>query len=157
MKEIIVDACMMMTGSDLGYFWLIMAIIFLFAEIGTPGLFFFVAFAVGCVFASIAAFSGFVLYIQCFVSLGVLLLTFVFIRLRFTSSNVRSDQTNIYALVGREAHVIKKICPHHKGQVKVGGENWTAIADCKLELCVGMVVEVIGIRGNTLIVKKYNT
>ena len=55
----------MFEAVNLFYFWLVLAIFFLFTEIATPGLFVFVAFAVGSVAAAVAAFFGYSLFVQC--------------------------------------------------------------------------------------------
>ena len=138
----------------LGYFWLILAIVFLFIEIGTPGLFFFIAFAIGCGFASILAFTGFSFVVQCVFGLTVSILSFFILRHYFSVKTKGGEiETNVDALVGQKGIVIKTINPHEIGQVKVGGESWSAQNVDDHVLQKGMVVSVVRVKGNRLVVK----
>ena len=138
----------------LGYFWLILAIIFLFIEIGTPGLFFFIAFAIGCGFASILAFTGFSFVAQCVSGLAVSIVSFFVLRHYFSVKTKGGEvETNVDALVGKKGVVVKTINPHEVGYVKVGGEIWPAQNVDNLILQKGTVVRVVKVQGNRLVVK----
>ena len=148
-------------GSYMGYFWIVMSFLFLFAELQTPGLFFFVSFAVGSLGAAIFAFLKYSLVIQCVAGLAISLITFFLMRSflkkkRLSDVRYESSETNIDALVGKSGVVTSEIKPREKGQVKVGGEIWRAMTDKKdngLVIERGAVVKILCVKGNTLIVR----
>jgi len=135
------------------YMWLIVAIIFLFAEIGTPGLFFFVAFAVGSCFAAVFAYLQYSLMVQCIIAVVFSSIAFLVLRHYFTITWSMRPKTNVEALVGKQGVVVKTIKEHQNGLVKVGGEIWTARVQGGVILHEGTVVEVVEVKGNKLIVK----
>lgn len=136
----------------LGYFWLIIAVILLLSEVTTPGLFFFIAFAVGSCVAAIIAFLGYSLFSQCLIGLGVSLVSFFILRYFFASrGRNKFIRTNTEAIVGKSGVVIKQIKPHGVGLVKVEGEVWSAESDQVIG--EGLVVIVVNVRGNRVIVK----
>ena len=140
------------------YFWFVVAIIFLFFELNTPGLFFFVSFAIGSIAASVIAFFEFSIVAQCLTALAVSVVSFLLIQ-RFLKHKKLSEvlyasgDTNIDALVGAIGKVTEEITLHNKGWVKIGGEVWRASS--KTILMAGTIVSVLRIEGNTAIVTKY--
>ncbi|HCM15062.1 MAG TPA: hypothetical protein DHW79_03795, partial [Candidatus Cloacimonas sp.] len=66
------------------------------------------------------------------------------------------EETNVYALKGKIAHVSVAIPAESKGYVKVGGEEWVAVAEDNMPIDIGEKVLITGIDGNKLIVKKSN-
>lgn len=148
----------MWVGSYMGYVWLVVALAFLFAELNTPGIFFFVSFAVGSICASVLAFMGYSFFLQCVLGLAVSLISFFMMR-KFLKRTKMSEVeygtaiTNIDALVGRQGLVLGDIEPHGKGQVKVGGEVWRASAEGDATLAKGEIVSVLRVEGNTIIVE----
>lgn len=61
-------------------------------------------------------------------------------------------RTGVAALIGRPAQVLERIDAHH-GQVKLGGEIWTARPyDPSLVIEPGVTVEVMEIQGATALV-----
>jgi len=137
----------------MGYIWLVVGIIFLFAEMSTPGLFFFIAFAIGCVFSSIAAFLGYSLIVQCIGGLSISMIAFFVLRYYFSIKKQNEVGTNIDALVGQKGLVIQVIDPTKIGRVKVKGEQWPAQAENGVVLQKGTVVKIVKVIGNRLIVK----
>ncbi|MCX7996959.1 MAG: NfeD family protein [Patescibacteria group bacterium] len=88
------------------------------------------------------------------VSVIVLTLLYVFfgrrtIRNRF---DIATKATNIDAVIGAKAQVIKSITPHTPGQVKVDGEIWRAVAS--EDIAKGEMVKVHSVSGVTLTVAK---
>ena len=142
----------------LGYFWIVVAIMFLFAEMNTPGLFFFVSFAAGAVCASILAFLEYTLVTQCVAGMSVTIVTFLLMR-KYLKQKKMSEVTyepaftNIDALAGKCGLVVAEIGSHNAGQVKIGGEVWRARGDGGVELKEGELVCVLRVEGNTVIVK----
>ncbi len=142
-----------LSSNSLGYLWLVVAVLFLFIEIGTPGLFFFVAFAVGSCVASLLAFSGFSLATQCAAGLGSALIVFALIRRLLAGKYPRGEKTNVHALVGQTGLVIKSIKPYATGRVRVRSEEWPAKAADQIALEKGTHVLIDDVRGNHLVVK----
>lgn len=145
-------------GGHMGYIWIVIALAFLFAELGTPGLFFFVSFAIGSLCASILAFCGYVLVLQCVFGLIVSVASFFVIRKYLKKSKLsevhyEKPETNIDALVGQEGVVVSVIKPNSKGRVKIGGEEWVAEVDGDFVLSRGAVVFVLRVEGNKVIVR----
>ncbi len=145
---------MFFTSQYLGYFWLIIAVILLFAEVATPGLFFFIAFAIGSCIAAILAFLEYHLVIQCLVGLVTSLVAFSLLRHYFAiKGRHKFIRTNIEAMVGKSGIVIKEIGPYRVGLVKIEGEVWSAQVEGEQVLEKGKVVQVVDVKGNRLIVK----
>jgi membrane protein implicated in regulation of membrane protease activity len=65
---------------------------------------------------------------------------------------VKQQKTNVDALIGKKGIVLKDINKSYNGLVKVGNEQWRAIAD--EEIKEGADIEVVEIKGVTLTVKK---
>ena len=139
------------TNAWLGFLWLSGALILLIFEAGTPGLFFFISFAIGAFCTAPFAFmdcsfiSQSTIWVVC--SLIALLI------LRNLGKTRVVYKSNTEALVGQEATVIIAIEPHKSGKVKVKGDEWLAIARNDLILQKGTVVTIIGLQGNKLIVQ----
>ncbi|MCK4265603.1 NfeD family protein [Candidatus Babeliales bacterium] len=141
---------------NLGYLWLLLAIAFLLVELSTPGLFFFVGFAIGCAVASVMAFMGYSFAIQCIASLIVSILSFGFLKKYFSESvrNSKGEKTNIHALSGQKALVVSAIKPTINGRIKIRGELWPAKVDGTESFENGELVIIVRIEGNHLVVKK---
>ncbi len=143
----------------IGYFWLLVSIAFLFAELSTPGLFFFVSFSLGAFCAAILAFIGYSLVIQCIGGLAVSIVSFFILR-KYLKQKRLSDvhysssesETNIYGIVGKEGVVTDVIEPLKYGQVKIGGEFWRASSEGGAILEKGTVVKVLSVKGNAVVV-----
>jgi membrane protein implicated in regulation of membrane protease activity len=139
----------------LGYLWLIISVIFLLAEVTTPGLFFFIAFAMGSLVAAILAFLEFSFVAQCLIGLGVSLFAFWILRHFFAArSHGKAIKTNVEALVGKNGLVVKNIEPTVFGQVKIEGEIWAAESLDGKSLRKGTLVRVEKVVGNRLLVKE---
>lgn len=137
------------------YGWLILAFLFLICEIGHPGLFFFLSFGIG---ALVAGFSTLVTESIVIQSLLFLVCSIIAVFVLITCFKKRMRQgyhtTNVQALVGKNGLVIKSIYPEQAGQVKVGGEIWSARSINNEKIEKEAVVEVIIIRGVHLFVRK---
>jgi len=138
---------------QIGYLWIVIGLAFLFAEMGTPGLFFFISFAIGCLFASITAFMGHTLTMQCIVGLVASIGALLIMRSTFAGRKQGQHKTNIQRLIHKEGFVTKVIDPKHIGQVRVGREEWPAKIESDIVLQVGTKIKVIKVVGNKLIVK----
>jgi len=152
------DGALAWMDSYMGYVWLVIAIAFLFAELNTPGLFFFLSFAVGAVGAAILAFVGYSFFIQCVVGLIAAMVSFFIMRMflkrkKMSEVEYSSAVTNIDALVGREGIVAEQIKPYSNGQVKIGGETWQARTEGEVVVGKGAIVVVLRVEGNTVVVQ----
>ncbi|MFA5074645.1 MAG: NfeD family protein [Candidatus Babeliales bacterium] len=136
-----------------GYFWLVIAIIFLLAEIGTPGLFVFINFSIGAVFAGVLAFLGFSLKTQCITGLVISIVSFFIFRHLFVKRFKDKIETNVDALIGKHAVVIKKIEPNIAGLVRVDNETWPARSKDNTTFSEKTIVKIVEIKGNHVIVK----
>ncbi len=72
---------------------------------------------------------------------------------RAAYKNHSHKKTNVYALQGKQAQVIKKITPQEIGAVKIGGEIWAAQSVHDEIIDVGQRVKIVQIRGVRAIVE----
>jgi Membrane protein implicated in regulation of membrane protease activity len=140
----------------MGYVWLVLALLLLFAELSTPGLFFFISFALGAFCSSVLAFLGYSIVVQCWGGLCGAGIAFVLLRMylkrtKMSKVDYAHGSMNVDALVGRQGLVTGVISPHVPGWVKIGGEIWAARSDVSLQ--EGTPVIVLRVQGNTVIVK----
>jgi inner membrane protein len=147
------DILIVFGSNYISYFWLIVGLIFLFVELATPGLLFFIAFAVGSCFASAMAFLDYTFATQCVIGLIVSIISFFIIRYYFVVKDQKRVHTNVDALVGKQGVIIKRIEPLKIGRVKIKGEEWAAQVEGDVVWEVGAVVEVVRVKGNRVIVK----
>lgn len=133
--------------------WLVLIIAFLTAEILTVGLV-TIWFAGGALVAVILSLFEVAPLIQIsvffLVSIGLLVST----RKIFVEKlNTGKENTNVDALIGETGQVILTINPMEIGQVKVGGQVWSALADDQLlTIEEGSYVTIKAIEGVKLIV-----
>jgi membrane protein implicated in regulation of membrane protease activity len=65
------------------------------------------------------------------------------------------QESNIYALSGKTGIVTKIILKDHKGYVKIGGEEWSAVFEQDLEqINEGEKVKIVRVDGNKVVVEK---
>jgi membrane protein implicated in regulation of membrane protease activity len=137
--------------------WVVAAVVFAFAELVTPFLFFMVSFAVGAVVAAIAAGLDASVGIQwaLFVlgsagSLAVL----VPIGRRLARAEGDDIQEGATRWVGRVAVVLEEIPgdPHATGLVRLERARWRAETDADAAIAAGQHVEVTAVRGTRLVV-----
>lgn len=137
--------------------WILVAIICGAIEIFTVG-FWFLWLAIAAVAVALLVQFGLLptLEIQLLIFAIFTLLLIIFTRpliMRFVKSN--DKVSNVKALIGQHGITITPIVPMQFGQVKVNGEVWTAIVEEEME--ENTRVEVIGIDGVKLLVKKAST
>jgi membrane protein implicated in regulation of membrane protease activity len=85
---------------------------------------------------------------------GIIAILYVLLGRRYVHGRlaVKAEKTNIDTIIGRTGVVLKDISQHEYGLVKIGMEEWRAGADDEIKK--GEAIEVTGIRGATLSVKK---
>ncbi|MFC1842606.1 NfeD family protein [Candidatus Dependentiae bacterium] len=146
--------------SNLVFFWLVIAILFLVLEMGSPGLFFFLSFFFGALIAAGSTFFTDSIIAQSFIFLAASFVSFLIMHFWVKKKVLKAKEhelTNIYALKGKRAKVLKDIMPPEAGKVKVYGEIWSARTFGKEVLKQGEYVDIAAIKGSHLIVKKINS
>jgi len=144
-------------AENLFFFWLIMAIVFLVFEMGTPGFFFFLSFSFGSLMCAVATFFTHSIFLQSIIFLIGSVLSFLVLHFWIKRKMLKSkaDQlTNVYALKGKRAKVLKKITYFKPGTVNVAGEVWAARPAVDEVIEEGQYVIIVQVKGAHLIVKK---
>lgn len=131
------------------YIWLIMAGIFLIAEIITVGFLIF-WLSIGSLFAMITSLFTDNLVIQTAVfvisSTILIFVTKPFVKKFATSKN--PIKTNVYSIIGKDGIVIEEIDPIKAvGQIKISGEVWSAISQDNQIIPKDTKIRVIEIKG----------
>lgn len=136
--------------------WVILGILLGIAEMLTVA-FFALPFALGAFCAAIAAWLDMPLNGQLAIfALSSIAMLFVIqwtVRKYFTSSETRRVRTNSDALVGEQALVLQPIRGSvTRGSVKVGGEEWSALAEGEQSFEPETIVRVLEVQGAKLLV-----
>lgn len=140
------------------YVWLSAALACVLLEMGHPGLFLFLSFACGSVIGAVCAYLGYGYIVQAASALVASMMSFVmltmYLRYKGLLDGHKVYPTNVYALIGKEGKVIKKIEPLSVGLVKVGGQVWSARSVHDVSIAHDAVVRIVGISGVHLIVQE---
>lgn len=133
--------------------WLAVALVMLVIEALTVGLA-TIWFAAGALVALLAALLDFSIAVQIVLFLAVSICLLVFTRKIFVGKlKAGSEKTNVDALVGEKGVVISPIHPYEVGQVKVGGQVWSAVGKNPDEtFAVDQLVKINAIEGVKLVV-----
>ena len=135
------------------YIWLILFLVFLGLEIMTTGVFFFLCFSTGALFAMLVSLLGASfqteMIVFCAVSLGSILLIRPIFKRYFAKQKI---ETNVDSLIGKKATVIEKIKLTSMGKVKIAGEVWLAVSNEDINAGEDVVIESVD--GTKLVVKK---
>ncbi len=133
-------------------FWLVLAVAFLAIEAATVGLV-TIWFAAGAVAAWILAMLNAPVTMQFVVFLLASACLLVFTRKIFVEKlKTGAEATNVDALIGKLGKVIATIEPYNVGQVRLGGQEWSAINKENETIKKDSLVKVIAIEGVKLIV-----
>ena len=112
------------------FFWLIIAIIAALFEIGHPGLFYFLSFSIGACATALSCLWIHAITLHVYIFIAATTCAFLLLRhllAHYLTTNLHY-RSNMHALIGKHATVIKTIDAGQVGSVKVGGELWTARA-----------------------------
>lgn len=142
---------------NLVYVWLILAVLFLIMEMGSPGLFFFLSFFFGSLAAAGISLLLPSLVIQCTIFLlGTIAALYILKQwvARALFKGHSRARTNVYALQGKQGRVVRKITPEKTGEVKINGELWIARSVDDAIISENEVVEIVVVRGAHVVVKK---
>lgn len=134
--------------------WLIIAGICLIIEIMTVGFLIF-WFAIGALLAMVVSFftNNIIMQTSVFVISSTILIFATKPFVKKFANNKNAIQTNVYSTVGKIGIVTKDIDSLQSlGQVKVGGEIWSAIGLDDMNILQGTEVEIKEIKGVKAIV-----
>ena len=131
------------------YFWLILAGIFVIAEIATEGFLIF-WLSLGSLCAMLTSFftDNIIIQTAVFVVTSVL---FIFLTRPLAKKLAKTDNTlvtNAFSIIGKKAIVIKEINPTlGVGQIKIDGQVWTAKSTNEEIISEGTEVLILNIDG----------
>lgn len=131
------------------YFWLILAGIFVIAEIATVGFLIF-WLSLGSLCAMLTSFftDNIIIQTAVFVVTSVL---FIFLTRPLAKKLAKHDNTlvtNAFSIIGKKAIVIKEINPTlGVGQIKIDGQVWTAKSTNEEIISEGTEVLILNIDG----------
>jgi membrane protein implicated in regulation of membrane protease activity len=134
--------------------WVVVAVALLIAE-ATTSAFVAIYFGLAAVAAAAVAAAGLGVPVQllAFAALSVGSLTLTRPALKRATGQTRGIRTGVDAMQGRIGVVTSAIAELEPGQVKVGGETWTARSFYDEEpIDVGSRVEVVRVEGVTALV-----
>lgn len=139
---------------NLVVFWLAISIFFIVVEAITIGLL-TIWFAIGALGSLILALIGAPFWLQLVMFFILSLCLLAFTRKFFVDKlKLGSKKTNLEAMIGEKAVVISAIEPYKVGRVRVGGQEWAALAEVSSEAVdKDQLVKITAIEGVKLIVK----
>jgi membrane protein implicated in regulation of membrane protease activity len=117
------------------WFWAALTVVFALIELASSFTLTTIWFAISAfLMIFVTGFTGamdadfrFRMQIVLFLVIAIVLL--VFTRpIAIKKFKVGATKTNVDAVVGREALVTRAIAPFEKGEVKIGGQMWTAVS-----------------------------
>src|SRR5579885_2629826 len=112
------------------FVWLVVAVLFLILEVGSPGLFYFLSFCIGASLSAIVSLYSDSTTLQSLVFLAGTIAALLVLKYGIKSwkHHHKLPATNIDALHGKQGIVLEKITLQHPGTVKVDGQIWSARA-----------------------------
>ena len=137
------------------YIWLIMAGIFLIAEIITVGFLIF-WLSIGSLFAMITSLftDNLVIQTAVFVISSTILIFVTKPFVKKFATNKNPIKTNVYSIIGKNGIVTQDINPIEAvGQIKISGEVWSAISQDNKIIPKDTKIRVLEIKGVKAIVE----
>lgn len=133
--------------------WLAIALIFLIIEAMTAGLA-TIWFAGGAFVALVCALLDLPIAVQVVVFFVVSICLLVFTRKIFVEKlKTGSEKTNVDALIGQHAVTVCAIPTYGVGQVKIGGQVWSAVCENEGdEIASDTLVKILRVEGVKLVV-----
>ncbi len=135
----------------ISYVWLGIAAFTLVMELGHPGLFLFLSFAIGSLSALSIAFFDLTISYQLIAFISGTLLSWTLLR-RFIRIQKTGYAGSVHTLIGAQGFVTKRITMQHPGHVRIKNEEWLARASHETTLDVGTPIQVIRVERTTVIV-----
>lgn len=134
--------------------WLVLGVGLLIVEMVT-GTFVLMFFSLGCFAAAIADYVGATdLNIEIGICAIISLLGVVI--WRKTLQNKLLKQINVSTDIGKEIEVTLELLPHKTSRIPYQGTTWQAINLDSEVIRVGQRAMIVGIDGNTLLIRKVN-
>jgi len=137
------------------WIWLVGAFLFALGEMGSPGSFFLLPFAVGALVAALLAFAGVGLAAQWIAFIGIAAASLVALRPVARRLDRADDDRGIGSrrLIGQSAVVLEAIPGQHElGMVRVHREIWRAESLDGSPISSGTLVKVAEIEGTRVLV-----
>ncbi|MDE7431146.1 MAG: NfeD family protein [Lachnospiraceae bacterium] len=135
--------------------WLVAFLVLLVIEIITLGLT-TIWFAIGAVAAFIATLVGANIVVQIVLFVAVSVITLIATRpiaVKYFSNS--AAKTNVEGIIGKNAVITQRIPDMNtNGKARLNGEVWTACSVGNVPIEEGELVEITGVEGVKLIVKK---
>ena len=135
--------------------WLIISIILISLELLFSG-FVLLCFGFAAIITSIITLSGVRIEVQIFSFIIFTIIAFITVRpffLKHMKPAGEISETNVFALIGKEAIVTSTIIKDGSGVLKIRGDEWTALSENNSTIEAGNKVIILKIDGNKLIVK----
>ena len=148
----------MLTGFgyvSIQWIWLALVVVFAAIELASYSLVtvWFALAALAMVFLSLLL-ENLSLPAQCLIFLAISAALLIFTRpLAVKKFRVGRTRTNVDGLAGSRAVVVKAIGEFDRGEVKVGGQIWTAVSDGGGVIAEGSVCEILRVDGVKLVVR----
>lgn len=138
------------------YLWLVVAVLFLLMEIGSPGLFYFLSFCCAAVMSALMCFVTDSAIVQSLTFLGGAIFWMFVLKycIRSWKHHKKASLTNVYALQGKLGIVLIDISYENPGQVKVQGEIWSAKSVHDVPIKAGAHIEVVAVTGAFMVVQE---
>lgn len=140
--------------AHLPWFWLAMAIFMSIMELILPGLT-TIWFALGSLVMIPLSLLPIPFVIQIVIFLVISVVLLIFTR-PFAVKKLKAnrEKTNVDALIGKKALVVKDISEFEKGEVKIDGIVWTARSDEAVSIKAGEECFLLRVEGATAVVGK---
>ena len=140
--------------AHLPWFWLAMAIFMSIMELILPGLT-TIWFALGSLVMIPLSLLPIPFVIQIVIFLVISVVLLIFTR-PFAVKKLKAnrEKTNVDALIGKKALVVKDISEFEKGEVKIDGIVWTARSDDAVSIKAGEECFLLRVEGATAVVGK---
>ena len=140
--------------------WFSLCFLFLFLEMGHPGLLYFISFSFGAFCSCIATFYSVGIPLQLAIFLGgtssALLCVYFFIRAKEDQLLSPSHRSNLDALIGKKVVVYQSSHDEQVWQAKISGQVWVVKAVHNESLVAGQQVIIVDVQGCHLRVDKIN-
>ena len=138
---------------SLRWIWVALTVIFTVIEVFTFGLT-TIWFALAALVMIFLSFLPIPLVFQIIIFLVISAFFLFFTRpIAIKKFKTGKEKTNVDSLVGKHALVVKQLGEFDRGEVKIGGQIWTAFSDDGSTIKEGTKCEVIRIEGVKAIVR----
>lgn len=138
------------------YIWMAISFLFVLLELSYFGLFLFLSLACGAFLTAFFSLiiSFFAVQFFLFLVMSIISLIIMIKRInKIVDKDYVYQKTNTQALLGRHAFVMKEILPESVGEVKIGGELWSARSVHGNFIASGSRVIVIQVKGAHVVVE----